>query len=118
MVAGATGPLGIVANYPLKRLFRRARPTLRSERLGWAPNELSFPSAHATSSFAAATVMFDVAPRGKLLPLSLAALVAVGRPYLGMHYPSDVLGGAVFGVILGTAVLCALQTEFVAGKVG
>jgi membrane-associated phospholipid phosphatase len=113
IVAGMSGPLGIAVNYPLKHAFRRRRPLPDSERLGWAPNELSFPSAHATSSFAAATVMVDVAPRGGMLALGLALLVGVGRPYLGMHHPSDVLGGAVCGTILGWFVLFMLKTRFV-----
>jgi membrane-associated phospholipid phosphatase len=118
LLAGACGPAAIVLNYPLKRLFRRSRPQLPLERLGEAPNELSFPSAHATSSFAAATAMARVAPRGKSLPLLLACAVAVGRPYLGMHRPSDVLAGALFGTFLGFAYAAAADVEPLRGALG
>ena len=66
--------------------------------LGGAPSSLSFPSAHATSSFAVATAMTRVDPRRRRRSSSLAAAIALGRPYLGMHYPSDVLAGALLGV--------------------
>lgn len=47
--------------------------------------------------------MTRVDPAAAIL-FALAALIAVGRPYLGMHYPSDVLGGALLGTALGLAV--------------
>jgi undecaprenyl-diphosphatase len=68
--------------------------------LGGAPSSLSFPSAHATSSFACATAMTRIAPEAAVLFL-LAFAIAACRPYLGMHYPSDVAAGALFGVVLG-----------------
>ena len=71
--------------------------------LGGAPSSLSFPSAHATSSFAVATAMVRVDPATAAAFLVAFAL-AYGRPYLGMHYPSDVLAGAVLGVLLGLIV--------------
>ena len=79
-----------------------ARPRLRRlPPLAGAPSELSFPSAHATSSFAAATAMGRVAPGARLPLYALAGAICVTRPYLGMHYPSDVLGGAAFGLLIG-----------------
>jgi membrane-associated phospholipid phosphatase len=103
MAAGALAPAAIVANYPLKRLFDRRRPRLDIARLGVAPSEHSFPSAHAASSFAAASAMADITPRFRALPFALAAAIGVGRPYLGMHYPTDVLAGAVLGLLVGRA---------------
>ena len=57
--------------------------------LGGAPSSLSFPSAHSTSSFAVATAMTRVDRRAAVAFVPAVA-VALGRPYLGMHYPSDV----------------------------
>jgi len=84
--------------------MRRPRPELAGlPPLGGAPSSLSFPSAHATSSFAVATAMTRVEPLAALAFL-LAFALALGRPYLGMHYPSDVLAGALLGVALGLIV--------------
>jgi undecaprenyl-diphosphatase len=104
IVCGLLGPVAIGVNYAVKLVVRRPRPVLEGlPPLGGAPSSLSFPSAHATSSFAVATAMTRVEPLGALAFL-LAAALALGRPYLGMHYPSDVLAGAVLGIILGLAV--------------
>jgi undecaprenyl-diphosphatase len=101
LMAGALAPTTILANYPLKRRIARRRPNLELKRLGSAPNEHSFPSSHAASSFAAATAMVAIEPSYAAPLLLLATLISIGRPYLGMHYPSDVLGGAAFGIPVG-----------------
>ena len=89
----------------IKLIVKRPRPVLEGlPPLGGAPSSLSFPSAHATSSFAVATAMFRVDPLRGRLPSSLALALSLGRPYLGMHYPSDVLAGALLGVALGLIV--------------
>jgi membrane-associated phospholipid phosphatase len=91
VVAGA-----YTLNYLVKVTVRRPRPHLSGlPPLTPTVSRLSFPSAHATTSFAAARAYARVAPRA---PLYTAAVVfAVSRPYLGVHYPSDVLAGAVLG---------------------
>jgi decaprenylphosphoryl-5-phosphoribose phosphatase len=104
LVCALLGPLAIGLNYAIKLLVKRPRPVLEGlPPLGGAPSSLSFPSAHATSSFAVATAMVRVDPA-----MSAAFVVAIalslGRPYLGMHYPSDVLAGALLGVVLGLIV--------------
>ena len=82
----------------------RQRPLIEDHPpLAKAPTKLSFPSAHATSSVAAATALGRVEPRARPYLFALAAAICVGRPYLGMHYPSDVLGGAALGFCLGIA---------------
>ena len=101
LVAGILGPVAIGLNYVVKLLVRRPRPVLEGlPPLGGAPSSLSFPSAHATSSFACATAMTRIAPEAAILFL-LAAAIAACRPYLGMHYPSDVLAGGLLGTGLG-----------------
>jgi membrane-associated phospholipid phosphatase len=108
LICGALGPIAIVLNYCVKLIVRRPRPVLEGlPPLGGAPSSLSFPSAHATSSFAVATAMTRVEPLGALAFL-LAAALALGRPYLGMHYPSDVLAGTLLGVALGLIVPLSL----------
>ncbi|HEX6688573.1 MAG TPA: phosphatase PAP2 family protein [Solirubrobacterales bacterium] len=108
LICAALGPIAIGLNYVVKLIVRRPRPVLEGlPPLGGAPSSLSFPSAHATSSFAVATAMARVEPLGALA-FALAFALALGRPYLGMHYPSDVLVGAVLGVALGLIVPLSL----------
>ncbi len=100
----ALGPAAIVLNYAIKLVVRRPRPVLKGlPPLGGAPSSLSFPSAHATSSFAVATAMTRVDRRAAVAFVPAVAL-AGGRPYLGMHYPSDVAVGVLLGVALGRLV--------------
>ena len=104
LIVAVLAPLAIGLNFAVKLIVKRPRPVLEGlPPLGGAPSSLSFPSAHATSSFAVATAMTRVDPLGALAFL-LAAALALGRPYLGMHYPSDVLAGAVLGVLIGLLV--------------
>ena len=108
LICAVLGPVAIAVNYVIKLLARRPRPVLEGlPPLGGAPSSLSFPSAHATSSFAVATAMTRVEPVAALA-LILATALALGRPYLGMHYPSDVLAGALLGVALGLVVPLSL----------
>jgi membrane-associated phospholipid phosphatase len=104
LICALLGPFAIGLNYAIKLAVRRPRPVLEGlPPLGGAPSSLSFPSAHATSSFAVATAMVRVDP-AMAATFLVAFALAFGRPYLGMHYPSDVLAGAVLGVLLGLIV--------------
>ncbi len=89
-------------NYAVKLTVRRRRPELDGlPPLTPTVSRLSFPSAHATSSFAAALAFSGLAPAAALY--GAAGVFAFSRPYLGVHYPTDVLAGAA----LGTAVAAA-----------
>ena len=104
LICALLGPVAIGLNYGIKLLVKRPRPVLEDlPPLGGAPSSLSFPSAHATSSFAVATAMVRVDP-AMAGAVAVAILISLGRPYLGMHYPSDVLAGAFLGVLLGLIV--------------
>jgi membrane-associated phospholipid phosphatase len=108
LICAALGPIAIGLNFVIKAIVKRPRPVLEGlPPLGGAPSSLSFPSAHATSSFAVATAMTRVEPLAALA-FVLAFALALGRPYLGMHYPSDVLVGALLGVALGLIVPLSL----------
>ena len=102
LAAAAAAPAAVGVNLLVKLAVGRDRPVIEGHPpLGPAPNKLSFPSAHSTTAVAAATVLGRVAPAARLPLFSLATLICVGRPYLGMHYPSDVLAGAALGYGLG-----------------
>jgi undecaprenyl-diphosphatase len=105
LAAAATGPAAVGVNFAVKVLIGRKRPLIEEHPpLARAPSKLSFPSAHATSSLAGATALGRVEPRSRVALYALAAGICVGRPYLGMHYPSDVLAGAVLGAVIGRVV--------------
>ena len=98
----------------IKPLVGRIRPCL-DPSLVWVRvvdgcgGRFSFPSSHAANMFGLATVIgaFYGTTRYYLYPL--AALVAVGRVYLGVHYPSDVIAGAVYGAAIGLGVIYLMK---------
>ena len=65
----------------------------------------SFPSSHAVNNFAAALILAFFFPRAKWWFFGFAAIVAFSRVYVGVHYPSDVIGGAVIGLFCAGSVL-------------
>jgi undecaprenyl-diphosphatase len=88
------------ANYAVKLAVRRPRPEYPDlPTLTPTVSRLSFPSAHATTSFAAARAYGTLIPAAPLY--AAAGAFAVSRPYLGVHYPGDVLAGAVLGSAIG-----------------
>ena len=91
-------------NTLLKLVVRRRRPMLEGlPALAGTPTALSFPSAHAATSFAGARSYSRAGLPTRPLYL-LAASLSASRVYLGVHYPSDVLGGALLGAALGRRV--------------
>jgi undecaprenyl-diphosphatase len=98
-------------SFGLREAIARDRPPVRfvePEPLVPTPNSHSFPSGHSTTAFAAATVLGGYFPRYRPAFYVLAALIAWSRVVVGVHYPLDVLGGALLGTVLGLLVLRAL----------
>jgi undecaprenyl-diphosphatase len=89
--------------YSLKFLIQRQRPFLFLEmasKLSKGPGEIldpSFPSAHAGFSFMMATLLAHWFPRYRILFFLVAAFIGWTRIYLGVHYPTDVIAGALLG---------------------
>jgi undecaprenyl-diphosphatase len=91
-----------VINYAVKVTVRRRRPDLPGlPPLTPTVSRLSFPSAHATTSFAACRAYGGLVPGGLLY--AAAGLFALSRPYLGVHYPSEVAAGMILGTAIGEA---------------
>jgi undecaprenyl-diphosphatase len=100
-----------VSNYALKLGFDRTRPNVAYRDpppLLHPPDSNSFPSGHAATSFACATVIAATAPRLRLPLYLLAAAIAWSRVYVGVHYPLDVFGGALWGLAVGLVLVRAL----------
>ena len=94
--------LTYLLNTAVKGVFQRKRPLLEDlPALIATPTRLSFPSAHASSSFAAARAYSGLLPAAPLY--AAAATMALSRVYLGVHYPSDIAAGAVLGAVCGSA---------------
>lgn len=94
----------------LKPIFGRARPPLalpadHVRLLVHRSEAFSFPSAHAANSFAMASVVAWRLKRLAPVAYAIAAVVAYSRVYVGLHYPLDVLGGAVVGIAAGRVAI-------------
>jgi undecaprenyl-diphosphatase len=90
----------------LKLLGGRDRPFIadpEQDPLVGTSLDLSFPSGHAATSFAGATLLAWYAPRLTVPLYALAALVAWSRVYVGVHYPLDIVAGALLGFVVATA---------------
>jgi undecaprenyl-diphosphatase len=96
----------------LKAATDRARPleTIpQADPLLGATVGQSMPSGHAATSFAGAVILSYLRPRSAPYLFLLAAAIAFSRVYVGVHYPSDVVAGAVLGAVVGLAGLGLLR---------
>jgi undecaprenyl-diphosphatase len=101
--------LGETLSRTLKFVIDRQRPAFHYREpppLMHIPHTDSFPSGHAATSFAAAATLARFVPRRWIAVALyvLAALIAWSRVYVGAHYPLDILGGAVLGLLIATAL--------------
>jgi undecaprenyl-diphosphatase len=90
----------------LKEWSGRPRPV--GIRVRETVDSFGFPSGHTATAFAMATVIALWVPlRWRWAPFAVAAVVGLGRMYVGAHYPLDVVGGALWGAFVGWAVVLA-----------
>lgn len=98
----------LLVNVFLKNIVARTRPYEVIDgltRLVGEQSDFSFPSGHTSSAFSVAVVMFMLMPKKYGVPaLIVATLIAYSRLYVGVHYPSDVIGGLIVGIL--AAVIC------------
>ena len=109
MALGAIAVGFVCTNLVLKHLVARPRPWLDVAGLTALvaePDPNSFPSGHTCAAFAFASGLCGGAPARwmKAAALVLAALMGLSRLYVGVHYPSDVLAGALVGALSGLLV--------------
>ena len=109
------GLFGTVGNQWLKIACRIPRPWVLApeftivESARAAATGYSFPSGHTLSSFAAASALYFFHHKTGFLAFLLAAAIAFSRLYASVHYPTDVLTGAVIGVLCG--IIAAWLTD-------
>jgi undecaprenyl-diphosphatase len=88
----------------LKNLFERIRPCNALNEVNILINcssSYSFPSSHAVNNFAAALYFGRIFTKYRWIFITVAALMALSRPYVGVHYPSDIVAGALIGSLVG-----------------
>lgn len=93
-----------LSSHLLKNLIARPRPCNALENvrlLVGCSGSFSMPSSHATNNFAVAAFFGSLYEKYKKILFAVASLVAFSRPYVGVHYFSDVLAGAIIGIALG-----------------
>ncbi len=103
----------IIGNGLVKNLVARQRPCwINSDFLLLIPNpkDFSFPSGHTQASVIAATILTMYNRKWGIVVIPLAALIAFSRLYLYVHFPSDVLGGAIMGLIIGVGTFIIGET--------
>ena len=109
MVGGSLLGSLVFNNMIIKNIVARPRPYRMMEELMILipePGEYSFPSGHTSSSFAAGVVLYLMLPKKYGIPaMVLAFLIGISRLYVGVHYPTDVLGGMVMGTLLAVATV-------------
>lgn len=98
-----------ITNLILKNLFLRPRPfdtITELIPLIAKPKDYSFPSGHTTASFAVALIYYKLLPKKYgILSIILATMIAFSRLYVGVHYPSDVIGGFIVAFICSIIIL-------------
>jgi membrane-associated phospholipid phosphatase len=108
------GVTASIVNLAVKPLGRRRRPDRAAGQVPAArhvrmPSSTSFPSGHSAAAFAFATGVGHVLPPAAIPLSGLAALVAYSRVHTGVHYPGDVVAGALMGTVLAQLTTHALD---------
>jgi undecaprenyl-diphosphatase len=112
---------GVIDNV-LKPVIARPRPiSIRAfdppRNVPPTPRSLSFPSGHGASAFASAVTISRMWPQGRVLWWTMAVLMGYSRIYVGHHYPLDVAGGAIVGVLIALWVLGGREIRPISGAI-
>jgi len=93
----------LIVEYILKNIFERVRPI--ATQIYQCPTDYSFPSGHAATAFAAATILSFFDKKRRWFYYTIAVLISFSRIYLGCHYFLDVLIGVIIGYFLSKILL-------------
>lgn len=97
----------LITNAGLKPLVARMRPCWMNDTVQLliaSPTDYSFPSGHSQVAFVSAAAIYQNHKKWGIAAYILAALIAFSRLYLYVHFPTDVLAGALIGILSGTAM--------------
>jgi undecaprenyl-diphosphatase len=101
-----------LVSFPLKTLFHRPRPIPSLQLTHFTcPTDFSFPSGHAATAFAAATILAFYDKKRRWFYFGVAALISLSRIYLECHFFLDVLGGALFGIMISKIILLFVKKK-------
>ena len=98
----------LLGNCLLKPLVARPRPFMLNPELSLlipSPTDFSFPSGHTYAGIAATVVLWHHNPKWGISALVPALLIAFTRLYLMVHFPTDILGGIILGVVCGSVAI-------------
>ncbi len=105
----------LIGELALKHLIARERPFIADPNitlLMHPPSGFSFPSGHSGSSFTAATIFYFTNKKFGICAYILAFLIAFSRIFLHAHYPTDVICGALLGIIVASIVIFIYKKKF------
>ena len=106
------GITALINNFVLKNIIDRVRPFIADESIKTIiakPAGASFPSGHSSASFAAAAILIKYFKKNGLFGLAAAIFISFSRIYFCVHYPSDIIAGAVEGIIIALIVAFAFE---------
>lgn len=90
----------------IKHIIKRKRPFIKmnlcDQLIIGTPSSYSFPSGHTASSFAVSAVFVAIDSNISIIIIAISTIIALSRIYLKVHYVSDVIGGAILGLLCGT----------------
>lgn len=98
----------LIVEFPLKNIFERARPIV--SQIYQCPIDYSFPSGHAATAFAAATILTYFDKKRRWFYYTVAVLISFSRIYLGCHYFLDIAVGSILGYMISRLLLFVLDT--------